>query len=733
MEFRLLGSVEVSSGGSVVGIGGAKPRTLLVSLLVDHGRVVPANRLLDALWGEHPPGRARSILQTYVSSLRQVTNRTGGRAAITTRSPGYVLDIPDGALDRDVFERLVTEGRQAAGSGRHAEAAELFRRGLALWRGPALGGVESELLVGEAARLDEMRLAALEERIGSELALSRLAEVVAELTDLVSRHPFRERMRGHLMTALCGLGRQSDALAVYRVGRARLTEELGIEPGPELRAIHARILRGGTSGALPARPSAADRAPGGPRPEPAGEGRPPAPAQLPPAPADFVGRDAELGALVTALTRPDRTTAVPVQVIVGRGGIGKSALAAHVAHRVVADHPDGQLYADLSGLGPVPAEPYAVLGRFLRALDGTTTVLPETTEERAERFRTLVAGRRLLIMLDDARDERQVRPLLPGAASCAVVVTSRRHLAGLAGCAGTELGPLGDTDASALLADMIGAERAAAEPDAARRVVTLCGGLPLAIRVAGARLASRRRWPVALLAGRLADEELRLDELSAGDQDVRSCLARSYDLLDPPARAALRLVGLLGLSDFPSWVLAAALDVTPAEAEQVAERLVDALLVDPIGVDDFGQIRYGTDDLVRLFGRDRGRAEDAERAVRRAAARVAATWYALRAAVEAGGPARSGALPVADSVLDRIGVHPRAWLGAEHAALSTVLRLAVAPGNDEAVVARPAESRLPGDATFASPTTGPRRVRGTRRVAPPTGRSDGPRTVGSMA
>lgn len=687
MEFTLLGTVAITEGGVDLAIGGAKPRTLLAALLVEHGHVVPAERLLDAVWGSRPPDRARAILQTYVSTIRHLIRGASAGSAIATRPPGYVLDIGTAQLDRDIFERLVGQGRQAAAERRYEEAADILRTALARWRGPALGGADSDLLAGEAARLDELRLTTVEERITVDMAVGRLADVAAELTDLVRRHPFRERMRGQLMTALCGLGRQTEALRVYREGRTNLVEELGIEPGPELRAIHAHILNGGVTFASGTRISTPPRR-NWIRPSPTPGWH--VPAQLPPAPGDLTGRATEVATLTGALTRTNPAGPARVQLIIGRGGVGKSTLAAQVAHQAAPEFPDGQLYADLHGPTGTPADPHEVLGRFIRALDPTSTYLPDATVERAERYRTLLAGRRLLVVLDDARNECQIRPLLPGAVGCGVLVTSRRRLTGLAGAETTELDVLPDAQARTLFSSIIGYQRAAAEPAAVDQIVRCCAGLPLALRVAGARLASRRSWPVQLLADRLThDDRLRLTELTAGDQGVRDCIHRSYGELDTVERAALRVGGLLGLHDFPSWLLASALDVPGVEAERVLEGLVDLHLVDPVRVDALGQVRYGLHELVRLFGQERAVAEEPRDITRVAVSRVVAGWSRLVEAVRTGrgrlGTTRRTAtpeLPVAGAVWSRILADPATWCAVERDAWASTATLARTVGLD---------------------------------------------------
>ncbi|MFG1842564.1 BTAD domain-containing putative transcriptional regulator [Micromonospora sp. NPDC049175] len=689
MEFRLLGPVEATIADHPVQLGGVKPRTLLAALLVEHGHVVPAERLVDVIWGDGPPGTARAVLQTYVATLRRSLGSGGVGTAIVTRSPGYLIQIGAATLDRDLFEELLTQGRRAAADGHPEEAVELIRRAGGQWRGAALGGVESELLAGEAARLEELRLTAAEERTGIELQLGRTNQVAAELADLVRRHPFRERMRGQLMRALSALGRRSDALAVYRAGRESMIDELGIEPGPEIQAIHEAILRdeleqhrpppsaGPAARALPSAPVSPALA------------TPPArtvPAQLPPVPADFTGRSAERGRLAQALTAATVDRPAPIQVIVGPGGVGKSTLAAQVAHDVTASFPDGQLYAELRGMSGSPVEPREVLGRFLLALGTAVDRLPDGVEERVELYRTRMAGRRSLILLDDAATEQQIRPLLPCTVGCVVVVTSRSPLGGLAGRVLTELSVLPEEESVELLVRLIGEQRAAAEDAATSRIVRQCGGLPLAIRVAGARLANRQRWPLTLLADRLADERRRLDELAVGDQEVRASIGLSYRGLEAGEAAVLRVLGLLGLPEFPAWVAAIALELSEEEAEQAIERLMDAQLTEFVQVDCTGHLRYRLHDLVRLYARERAEAEHPEPELRELVSRVTTSWLWLIDAVRRGaptGPPPAGVGPALDDLIERVLDQPRSWFAAEHDSLVRAVEVAAERGLDQ--------------------------------------------------
>lgn len=672
MEFRLLGPVEVVDGSGPVPLGGAKIRSLLAALLLSPGRVVATDRLIDIIWDDDPPPTARALIQTYVSMLR----RAVGPEIVGTHAPGYLVRVPEDDLDRNRFDAFVRAGRAAAADGRHREAANAFRAADALWRGPALSGVRSRILAAEAARLDEQRIAVIEARVAADLALGRNDELIGELTVLVEQHPTRGSLRGQLMLALYRGGRTADALAVYRQGRAALIDELGIEPGVELTRLHEQILRGDPV------LLASDMTTPGPQPDPETPttddkervARPP--AQLPPDAADFTGRADLVREIRDVLTAGG--TGPAVVALLGPGGVGKSALAVHVAHGVSSAYPDGQLHVDLRGTTGTPASPAEILGRFLRALQPDPNAIPDGTDERMDAYRTLLSGRRVLIVLDDAANEQQVRPLLPGSGTCAVLVTSRGRLAGLAGAHLIGVDLLSAAEATTLLARIVGAERIGAAPDAAADIVASCGNLPLAVRVAGARLATRRQWTPRLLANRLTDERRRLDELSAGDQQIRASIEMSFRSLEPAAQTAIHRLGHVGLSDFRSWVVARALDVDIADAERVLEHLVDTHLVDYTFVDDSGHVRYRLHDLVRIYAR-----EQAERALPPAdllasTERVLGAWSAVldRLSEHIGDNVTSGAvLPVARHAVpdaDVLGTaldDPRGWLDIEQASL----------------------------------------------------------------
>ncbi len=720
MEFRLLGPVEVTTSAGSLALGGAKIRTLLAALLLAPGRIVSTDRLVDIIWDDDPPPTARALIQTYVSTLRRVI---GGPATeiICTHSPGYLARVHADSLDRHRFEVFVAQGRVAAAEGHHREASNAFRAADALWRGPALGGVRSRVLAAEAARLDEQRIAVTEARIAADRALGRNGELIGELTVLIGQHPTRASLRGQLMLALYRVGRTGEALTVYRQGREALIEELGIEPGAELTQLHERILRADPDllGPPPPRrapphtdagPRPAAGAPtahraaaahptthAGPTAQPnLSEPRGPSPAQLPPDSADFTGRDKLVHDLVDVLTRGQGGPVVAA--LLGPGGVGKSALAVHVAHRVAAAYPDGQLHTDLRGTSGAPASTAEVLGRFLRALQVEPSALPDGADERMDAYRTLLSRRRILIVLDDAANEQQVRPLLPGSVTCSVLVTSRNRLCGLDGAHLVELDMLSVDEATTLLARIAGVERIGAAPEAAAEIVASCGNLPLAVRVAGARLATRRQWTPRLLANRLTDERRRLDELSAGDQQIRASIEMSFRSLEPAAQTAIRRLGYLGLSEFRSWVVAYALGVKIGVAEQVVEYLVDAHLVDYTFVDDAGQARYRLHDLVRIYAREQAERYESPADLVALTTRVVRAWSSALDCLKEHivDFVTSGAIPltapraareVDSEVLGTALADPRGWLDIEQASLVLAVERAAEAGLDELAVA----------------------------------------------
>jgi DNA-binding SARP family transcriptional activator len=682
MEFRLLGPVEAWTDGRQLPVRGSLQRRLLAALLLHANRVLATERLIELLWGEQPPKTARADLQGRISNLRRVLDPAGDR--LRFRPPGYALSVAPAELDLQEFMRLADEGRHRLAVGEVEEASRALAAALALWRGPPLDGVEG--LGAEAARLEERRLAALEDRIEADLRLGRHGTLVAELTALVAEQPIRERLRGHLMLALYRSGRQAEALAAFRDLRGRLVEELGVEPSPPVQRLHERILVTGPELDAPAPPLPDDF----PAPPPAGPA--PVPSQLPPAVWELTGRAEEIASLREPLLRAGTADGPVVCAVSGKGGSGKTALAVRVGHELAPSFPDGQLYVNLRGLdaGSVLDAREALAG-FLRALGVDDARLPEAMAERSALYRSLLAGRQVIVVLDDATSERQVRPLLPSQPGCGAIVTSRVTLSGLETATQLRLDVLQQADAVRLLARVAGQERVAAEPEAAQEIVRLCGWLPLGVLIAGARLAARRGWPLRVLAARLGDERRRLDELASGDLEVRASVELSYRGLDDHERRGFRLLGLLGLPDFAPWLLAPPLGGSVADAERMVERLADAQLLDFAGVDASGQVRYRLHDLVRLFARERAEAEDSPEERTEAVRQVLAQLLALVDMASAREPSGIISLRTIQADPGRVDRQlaeallrsPRAWFDDQRAALVVAVERAGELGLDD--------------------------------------------------
>ncbi|MEU4333838.1 BTAD domain-containing putative transcriptional regulator [Micromonospora lupini] len=584
MRFRILGPLEISGAGHTLTVTAARQRVVLSTLLLDANCVVSTAQLADALWDDAPPTTARGQVQICVSALRKTLTRLGLPDRIVTRPPGYLIEVADGDLDLHYFDRLVLAGQQALAESRLDDAAEALSAALALWRGTALAGVDSPALRAAATRLDERRLAVTEDWLDVELHRGRHQHVVGELRELVATHPLRERLHAQHMRALSGAGRPAEALAAYRSARRVFLDELGLEPGGELRRLERAILTDARAD------EPADDVPVSP----------PVPRLLPADPPELSGRDRPLAVLREALAGNDGA-AVPLVAISGPVGVGKSTLAVRAAHALAPAYPDGQLYLNLLDPDGRPVAPATALERFLRALGLSGDAVPAGLDERAELYRDRIAGRRVLVVLDDVTHERQVLPLLPGATGAGVLVTSRRRLTGLTGARAVHLDPLDIADSVRLLATALGPARLAADPAGATALAQLCDGLPLALRIAAARLAARPHWTVAQLADRLRDEARRLDELTFGGLDVRARLATSYAVLSPAARLLFRSLGALPAADLPLPLAGRLPGVRDEIVEDALEELVDAQLVD-VGVDP---TRYRLAGLIRLYAAER--------------------------------------------------------------------------------------------------------------------------------
>ncbi|MFI6480581.1 AfsR/SARP family transcriptional regulator [Nonomuraea sp. NPDC050663] len=677
MEFRLLGDLRVTDDAGRTVVLPARQRLFLAILLCHAGTPVSADRLIAEVWSGEPPRTAAKSVHVAVHRLR----RGLGEGRLTSSAAGYTLHVRPEEVDAARFERLAAEARASGG-------IELYRRALETWRGRPFDGVgHAPCVAAEAGRLEERRLAVLQARLEAELAAGGHADLVGELARLAAEHPLRERFHALLMLALHRAGRPAEALAAYREARRGLVAELGVEPGEELSTLHDRILHADPALALPReRILHADPALALPRERTLG-GDPALGAEaggaftLPTDISDFAGRAELVERACAALRR--RGSAVPVVAISGPGGAGKTTLAVHVAHRMREHYPDGRLYLRLTA----DAEPGATLARVLRGLGVFGQELPETFEERAELYRRRLAGRRVLVVVDNAATEAQVVPLLPGEPGCGVIVTSRARLGALAGAEPVEVGELTEEQSLGLLARIAGSTRVDAEPGAARELTRLCGRLPLALRICGARLAARPHWSVELLVGRLRDERRRLDELTYGDLAVRAVLTFSHQRLGPDEARLLRLLSLLEAPDFPAWAAAALMDRPVAAAEPLVEELVDARLLEVAGTDAAGQLRYRFHDLVRLCAREFAEREESPEERAAAVERAMGAWLAIVNAADRGQfgqgtERRSGAVPWSpgEEFERRVADHSHAWLEAERTAILAAVRQSAGAG-----------------------------------------------------
>jgi DNA-binding SARP family transcriptional activator len=602
MEFCLLGPIVVRRRGVALPVPRGRQRALLAVLLLNAGRVVSVGQIAETLWGPASLPSASVTVRNYVKRLRRVLG-DADQARIVTRSPGYVIRADPGELDVASFETLLGSAREAARGASWEAAADQARAALALWRGEALADAESEALtLREVPRLAELRLQAAELQIDAELRLGRHGVVIAELERLAAAHPLREHLHALLMLALYTGGRRAEALAAYQRARRVLVDELGAEPGAELRQLHRQVL---TTEPVLASPGS------GPLPLPLpGTGPPSArpgpavPRELPGPVPQFVGRGAELAELTAMLEQANaqRPQALVISAIAGMAGVGKTALATQWAHQLADRFPDGQLHVNLRGYDPGPPVPPAdALAAFLRSLGVAEHGIPAETGERAARYRSLLAGRRILIMIDNARDVEQVRPLLPGSPSCVTVVTSRDALAGLVARDGgrrLDLSPLPPAEAVELLRALIG-ERVDAEPQASVTLAGYCARLPLALRVAAERAAAAPGVSLADVTSELADQQERLDMLDAsGDRltAIRAVFSWSVRHLDDEAARGFRLLGLHPGPDFDAYAAAALTDTNLRQARRMLGRLARAHLIQPA---DPG--RYRLHDLLRAY------------------------------------------------------------------------------------------------------------------------------------
>ncbi|WP_089243502.1 AfsR/SARP family transcriptional regulator [Asanoa hainanensis] len=670
MEFRILGPLEVWDADRRLDIGGPKCRRVLAALACAPGQVMSVDNLVDAAWEDRPPGTARKQLQNTVSLLRQ---NIGGKR-LQARSSGYVLAVPRDRVDACRFEDHLVQAEMATAAGDAALARQSLETALALWRGPALAGVGGRAAELAATRLTERRLSALTRWAEVLLEFGQPAVVVDELVAEVDRHPLREPLTTVLMLALCQAGRGAEALARYHQIRRALASELGVEPGRELRRLFERILADD-----PALTAVGTRAV---------PGRP-VPAQLPAEVFGFTGRAAALATLDALLRTDGPPSAVVISAVSGTAGVGKTALAVHWAHRVRATFPDGQLYVNLrgfdaSGTVVTPAE---AVRRFLDALVVPPARVPADPEAQVDLYRTLLAGKRMLVVLDNARDPDQVRPLLPGSPGCLVLVTSRNRLAGLVAAVGARpvaLDLLTVPEALDLLATRLGRDRVDSEPGAVDEIVTLCARLPIALAVVAANAATNPSLSLGTLASQLRTS--RLDALSTSDSsdgDLRAVFSWSYRALSP---AGARLFRLLGLHPGPDISAAAAASLAGLPAEDLSPLLHELTTAHLLVEHSPG--RYTFHDLLRAY------AGDLAEAVEPSLQRRAATGRLLDHYVHTAYPAALLLDPGRDPLSlapPSAGVSPepagdpqwaRDWFAVEHGVLLAAVDHAAAAGFD---------------------------------------------------
>ena len=707
-RFGVLGPLRAWRGESAVDLGPVQQRVVLAVLLLQAGHPISRQRLIGAVWGDVPPARSVNLIQRHVSRLRRVLG-TGEALDAPCRlvwtDAGYLLTVPGGAVDLTVFHQELARARAARAAGDLREAAAALHAALGLWRGPVCEGLSSPFLDAQRDRLAETRISVIEERADLDLALGQHADLIAELRDLVADHPLRERLHGLLMLALYRAGRQADALAAYLDARRLLREDLGVEPAEPLQHLHQQILAAdpalaavaGPAGPAAAADDAAARNGAALRGGVAGlddagarDGRGtlpgrPLPAQLPHRIPDFTGRDAELGRLDALVTRDDPGAAIVITVITGTAGVGKTALAVHWAHRIGDRYPDGQLYVNLRGFDPTgtavaPAE--AIRG-FLDAFGVTPPQIPLSLQAQAALYRSLLAGRRVLILLDNAAEEDQIRPLLPGSPGCLVIVTSRNELRGLIvteGAHPVDLDLMSTAEARQLLSRRAGESRVLAELPAADDIIALCARLPLALMLVAARAAAHPGFRLAALAAELRDAGGSLDAFSGQDQatNVRAVFAWSYLRLSTPARRLFRLLGLhygpdIGTPAVASLAGMAREQIRPALAELARAHLVTERVPG----------RFAFHDLLRAYATELAGAHDSDD-YRRAARRRMLDHYLYSAyrADELLSQFRDRPFTLAGAEAGVVPERPAdqkqalAWFESEHAVLVTALRQA---------------------------------------------------------
>ncbi|MFI5497220.1 AfsR/SARP family transcriptional regulator [Actinoplanes sp. NPDC051859] len=691
LRVEVLGPLQAWQGDTCLTLGPVQQRVVLAVLALHANRPLRREQLIEAVWGAAAPAYAVNLVHKYISGLRRAFEpvRSAGAPSrlLAWTDIGYRLSLPPGCLDLEVFDREIGRARSARSAGELPEAAQAVHAALQLWRGPAFDGLTSPLLDAERERLAERRISVLEERIEIDLAMGNDQDLVAELQRLVAEHPMRERLRGSLMTALYRSGRQGEALAAFHAVARYLKEELGVDPSADLQELYQRILTNdpSLSGA-----TALLRPVGEAAGTDAGPGLP-VPAQLPYAIPHFVGRDAELDRL-DDLVVSEGGDGLVIAVVTGTAGVGKTSLAVHWAHRISGGFPHGQLYVDLRGFDPnlSAVEPGDALRGFLDALGVPARRVPATLEQQAALYRSLLAGRRMMVLLDNARDVDQVMPLLPGSAGCLVLVTSRNRLSGLvaAGAVAVPVDLLTADEGRQMLRGRIGPSRVEAEPGAVDDIIAVSARLPLALAIVAARAAAHPRFSLAALAGDLASARGGLDAFVGEDEatDARAVLSWSYHLLAPPVARLFRLLGLHPGPDISVTAAASLAGVSVPEARRLLAALCAAHLLD-----EGTPGRFGFHDLLRAYAAEQARSPGATAERELALTRMFDHYlhtahaadrllYPYRVPLEVGSSAEAVTLAQFTSP-DRA----LTWFGAEHPNLLALITLASGTGHDERV------------------------------------------------
>ncbi|MBF9130160.1 tetratricopeptide repeat protein [Plantactinospora sp. S1510] len=680
MNLRLFGEVQLRAAGQPLEVGTPRQQAVLAVLVVDTPRPVAIETLIDRLWDEAPPAEARNVLYSHLSRIRQVLSRAAtleeeAAPRLERRHAGYVLKIDPDRVDLHRFRRLVDQGRDAGSAD--ADRARALAEALDLWAGSPLAAISGEWAGQIRDSMHRLRCEAAVRWAQAELRLGNPDALIGVLPDLIAEYPLVEPLEALLLRALHATGRDAEAVERYAGARRRLADALGTDPGSELRDLHRMLLRG--------EPPQMPPDPGVPT------ARIATPAQLPPDVAGFTGREdelRELDRLVLAATGPVETVAI--SAIDGTAGIGKTTLALHWAHRTASQFRDGQLYVNLRGFDPTgsPVTPTEAVRGFLDAFEVPPERIPAGLDAQVGMYRSLLAGRRVLVVLDNARDAEQVRPLLPGAAGCVAVVTSRNQLAGLV--AGTGARPLtvglpSVAEARDLLARRVGPARVTAEPEAVDEIITLCARLPLALSIVAARAAANPGFGLVVLAGELAGAQSRLDEFTGADPatNARTVFSWSYHQLSPAAARLFRLIGLHPGPDLAAPAAASLAGLPPGAARPVLAELTRAhLLSQPTPG------RYTLHDLLRAYAREQAEGTDPEDERRAAVHRLLDHYLrSANTAVLVLEPTRDPvalADPDPDVTPERFADHRQAlsWFAAEHAVLMAAVDRAASAGFD---------------------------------------------------